>query len=154
MKKILIICIFIFIPFLLSGCTKDNSKNTAKFNTKAMFSKLSTQNNNNNNNLENNLNSENNIKKEEEEPKKIVETEVANFSTPLKSGVAKRITNIKITSGKINEYVLKNGETFSFNQLIGPCTAEEGYKKAEIYVNKQIKYALGGRKLSGKYNII
>ena len=36
------------------------------------------------------------------------------------------------------EYTLKNGETFSFNKLVGPCTAEEGYLEAEIFVNKQI----------------
>lgn len=62
----------------------------------------------------------------------------------MKSGSANRIVNIKITSDKINEYILKDGETFSFNELVGPCTAEEGYKEAEIYVKKQIKYALGG----------
>lgn len=79
-----------------------------------------------------------------EENKSISEIELSSFSTPLKSGVANRITNIKLTSGKINEYILKNGDTFSFNQIVGPCTAEEGYKKAEIYVNNKISYALGG----------
>ena len=74
----------------------------------------------------------------------IVETELSNFSTPLKSGSPNRITNIKLTCNKINGYILKKGETFSFNQIVGPCTAEEGYLESEIYVNKQITYALGG----------
>lgn len=73
-----------------------------------------------------------------------VETQIANFYTPLTSGSPNRIVNIKLTCKKINEYTLKNGETFSFNKLVGPCTAEEGYLEAEIFVNKQITYALGG----------
>ena len=48
--------------------------------------------------------------------KEAKETELSTFSTPLKSGVASRITNIKITCDKINGRILKPGETFSFNQ--------------------------------------
>lgn len=121
MKKILsIFSIFVTISFLLSGCnnTNNNSVNTGELSG-YNATKTSTE-------------------------KKPVETEISNFSTPLKSGVADRITNIKLTCNKINERTLKNGETFSFNEIVGPCTAEEGYKKAEIYVNQKISYALGG----------
>lgn len=69
---------------------------------------------------------------------------LSQFSTPLKSGSPNRITNIKLTCNKINGYILKNGETFSFNKIVGPCTEEEGYLKAEIFVNKKIEYAFGG----------
>ena len=118
MKFAITIFTFIFLTFFLTGC--NNNNNSTQNNTE--FSKLSSNSNN----------------------KIYTETEIAYFSTPLKSGVQNRITNIKITSDKINEYILKKGETFSFNEIVGPCTSEEGYKEAEIYVNKQIKYALGG----------
>ena len=115
-KTITIFSVFLSILFLLSGC--NSSKNQGE-------------------------SSNYNATKTNVEKRKI-EKEISNFSTPLKSGVANRIINIKLTCGKINELVLKNGETFSFNEVVGPCTEEEGYKKAEIYVNQQISYALGG----------
>lgn len=132
MKLIKSIVILTSLAFLLSGC---ENKNNVQSGENVEFSRTSTvkEINDNNTNV-----SDNNDKKE---PK---ETELSTFSTPLKSGVANRITNIKLTCDKINERILKPGESFSFNQIVGPCTSEEGYKKAEIYVNKKIAYALGG----------
>ena len=139
MKKIVKLS---FISLLLCGCennqNSDNSKNANKNDNSVSISRTSitksliddTSLNNPNNNSRS--------------PKVAQEKELASFSTPLTSGVANRIVNIKLTCGKINERILQNGETFSFNQIVGPCTAEEGYKEAEIYVNKQIQYALGG----------
>ena len=119
--------------FLLSGCTlkKDNSTQIGDESNKTEIVRTK---------IDIDSNQEDNSTKD----KKPVESELANFSTPLKSGVANRITNIKLTCDKINGRVLKNGESFSFNEIVGPCTAEEGYKKAEIYVNKKISFALGG----------
>lgn len=133
MKKILP-CIFILFTmlFLLSGCgNNDNSQKIGELNN-VDFSRTSITKDSNNNTDNNNSD------------KKYVETELSNFATPLKSGVQNRITNIKLTCDKINGRVLKNGEAFSFNEIVGPCTAQEGYKKAEIYVNKRIEFALGG----------
>lgn len=129
MKSIISICLILVFSFMLSGCSinKNNSNNTELTNIS-----------NNSDNISKNTDNTNNKKQEYKE------TEISNFSTPLKSGVANRITNIKITSDKINGLTLKNGETFSFNEIVGPCTADEGYKEAEIYVNKKIEYALGG----------
>lgn len=135
MKFILIIGICLSLSFLLEGCSNNNSNFTEQQNN----SQVSEENNvlNLNNKGESSKYNENNNPKEEE-------VEIASFTTPLTSGNPNRITNIKITCGKINNYILKNGETFSFNEVVGPCTAEEGYLEAEIYVNKKIKSALGG----------
>ena len=142
LRYMLIILLFLL---LLSGCGNQNNKINSSGGNKnnAEISKTSiTQNiDNNTDNNNNNDNNNENLKKEAPEPK---ETEISSFSTPLKSGGSNRLTNIKLTCNKINGLSLKNGETFSFNQIVGPCTAEEGYLKAEIYVNKKIKYALGG----------
>lgn len=42
-------------------------------------------------------------------------------------------TNVRLSSEKLNGFVLKAGEDFSFNQVIGRLTAEKGYKKAPGY---------------------
>jgi vancomycin resistance protein YoaR len=154
MKLLKCSIILIFLSFLLSGCYNNkiekegNKGNNVDF-SRTSITKESTDNaDDKNNNADNNNNNDNDDDKTNNEnsnnSSESKETELSTFSTPLKSGVANRITNIKLTCNKINEHVLKPGDTFSFNQLVGPCTAEEGYKKAEIYVNKKIVFALGG----------
>lgn len=130
MKKIFIIIALISFSVILSGCNNLNLNNSD--------SQLEENTNDNSKDIIS-RSSENKDTKHE-----IVENEIARFSTPLTSGNPNRIVNIKLTSNKINGYILKNGETFSFNQIVGPCTAEEGYLKSEIFVNKKIEYALGG----------
>ena len=127
MKNIAKISIFAVIMILLSGCGNNESKpnesgNSADFSRTSITKRIDEETDNNNRK----------------------ETELTSFSTPLKSGVRNRITNIKLTCDKLNGRIIKNGETFSFNEIVGPCTAEEGYLEAEIYVNKKIQYALGG----------
>ena len=121
-KVLIITIIFTLLSFSLFGCaTKNNNEANLE---KAEYSRI-------------NYTKQEPIKEEKE-------VEISTFSTPLTKGAAGRITNIKLTSNKLNGYVLKNNETFSFNEIVGPCTAEEGYEKAEIFVNKKIKYAYGG----------
>lgn len=132
MKKFLFCTVTLFtILFLLSGCKNNNSEKHGELNN-VNFSKTS---------ITKDLDNDTNNKNPNQEP---TEKDLSSFSTPLKSGVQNRITNIKITCSKINGRILKNGETFSFNEIVGPCTALEGYKKAEIYVKKRIEFALGG----------
>ena len=141
MKCLKLIIIVPIILFFLSGCNKNSdSKNNQENADTVEFSRTSIT-----NNLKENTNDDKNIDNDNDNDDRTNnEVEISSFYTPLKSGVANRITNIKLTCGKINERVFKNGETFSFNQIVGPCTAEEGYKKAEIYVNKKIQFAYGG----------
>lgn len=129
MKILTKLAVFLSIMILLSGCENNSQKSGDSNNVN--FSRTSIT-----------RNSDENTKNDNK--KEMKENELTTFSTPLKSGVPNRITNIKLTCAKINERVLKNGESFSFNEIVGPCTAEEGYKEAEIYVNKKIKFALGG----------
>jgi vancomycin resistance protein YoaR len=127
MKIALLITVVLLSSFFLSGCN-NNSKNNTEDTNKYNVSRTDVTRDVNDNNSD----------------KEIKEEEISSFSTPLKSGAPTRITNIKLTCNKINGRVLKPGESFSFNEIVGPCTAEEGYKKAEIYINKKIAYALGG----------
>lgn len=87
----------------------------------------------------------------ETKPKQI-ETELYTFSTPIKSSSKNRLTNIKITCSRINETVVKAGKEFSFCDIVGQPTSEDGYKKADVFgANGKITKAIGGRKLSSKY---
>lgn len=46
---------------------------------------------------------------------------------------ADRTTNLRIASEAINGTVIMPGETFDFNVVVGPRTAERGYKKATVF---------------------
>lgn len=105
-------------------------------------------NNNNTNNgsqyqatrtLAENQNTQNQLKTEP------VETELYSFSTPIKSDDENRLTNIKITCSRINETVVKSNKEFSFCDVVGQPSSDDGYKPADAFGkdNKIIK-AIGG----------
>ena len=52
--------------------------------------------------------------------------------TTTKSGSAERNTNLYLSCKAINGTILAPGETFSFNEIVGPRTAEKGYQSAPI----------------------
>ncbi len=57
---------------------------------------------------------------------------------------ANRGVNIRLASSKINGKILLPGEVFSFNDVVGPRTAEKGYKVAHAYQNGKIIDDIGG----------
>lgn len=73
------------------------------------------------------------------------EEELASFSTKLGGKDTPRSHNISITSSVINETIIKNGETFSFNGIVGEPTADKGYKEADSFdKNGETIQTLGG----------
>lgn len=57
---------------------------------------------------------------------------------------ANRGVNIRLASTKINGTILLPGEIFSFNDVVGPRTAEKGYKVAHAYQNGKVINDIGG----------
>lgn len=58
---------------------------------------------------------------------------------------ADRTTNLRLAAAAINGTVIMPGETFDFNEVVGPRTAERGYKKATVFTgNKGTAQELGG----------
>ena len=70
---------------------------------------------------------------------------IASYSTIFNPNDSARATNIKLTTAKISGYILEPGEVFSFNEVVGEASAENGYKKAPIvlYGEKAIDYGGG-----------
>ncbi len=65
-------------------------------------------------------------------------------SSSTTSANASRNHNISITCEKINGLVLQPGETFSFNEFVGPRNASTGYEVAGVIENGQSAQAYGG----------
>ena len=72
-----------------------------------------------------------------------IESEISSFSTSLK-GDSARLNNISITCNTINGTIIKNGEAFSFNSIVGQPTAEKGYQEADVFVNQKTEKGYGG----------
>lgn len=73
------------------------------------------------------------------------EVELAKFSTKIYIDDDNRDTNMKITASKINGTIIKNGDSFSFNEMAGSPSPDEGYKEAGVIVDgKKVKGYGGG----------
>ena len=60
------------------------------------------------------------------------------------TNVANRIHNIKLACQAVNGVILQPGETFSYNECLGPRTAETGYKEAGVITNGRSDTGMGG----------
>lgn len=54
------------------------------------------------------------------------------------------INNITLAAQKLNGFILKSGEEFSFNEVIGELTAAAGYQPVTVYTGKQLTEVVGG----------
>ncbi|ERI93079.1 VanW-like protein [Clostridiales bacterium oral taxon 876 str. F0540] len=79
-----------------------------------------------------------------EPEKKPVSKPLASYSTVLLSSDKDRTYNIKHGAKKINGYKLNPGDTFSFNEVVGKRSAENGFKTAAIIVNGEYEEGFGG----------
>ncbi|MDE5604013.1 MAG: VanW family protein [Eubacterium sp.] len=57
----------------------------------------------------------------------------ATFSSYYDTSNVKRTTNLQIASKAISGTIIKPGETFSFNKVVGPRTVAKGYKEASVF---------------------
>lgn len=68
----------------------------------------------------------------------------ADFSTNISSSSTDRKHNIKTALNSINKKVLLPNETFSFNNVVGRRTENNGYRTAKIIVNNEFVDGIGG----------
>lgn len=102
----------------------------------------SNDNNVNSNTNKNSTNSNTNKKVISETQTK--EKEIAKFSTDILVDDENRDNNLELTASKINNTIVKNGESFSFNDVVGNPTPQKGYEKAGIIVDGKKEKGYGG----------
>lgn len=68
----------------------------------------------------------------------------SDFSTNISSSSSDRKHNIKNALNNINKFQLEPNQIFSFNQVVGKRTMENGYRQAKIIVNNEYVDGLGG----------
>ncbi|WP_294153899.1 VanW family protein [uncultured Clostridium sp.] len=102
--------------------------------------------------LNGDINSENEVDVEAEVTKaKITSKELSkvkdvmgSFSTSYGTSAAGRSHNIELATKSINGTIVMPGETFSFNDVVGPRTEEAGFQEAGTYVGNKVEPGIGG----------
>ena len=83
---------------------------------------------------------------------------LSSYSTPLQNSSDERINNIEIVCDKLNNYILKPKETFSYNNVVGPYGPSDGFEEAPILLSDGTKkdgYGGGVCQLSSTlYNVV
>jgi len=69
---------------------------------------------------------------------------VSTFKTNYSSGNTSRVHNIHLIARALDGSIVAPGETFSFNETIGPRTVGKGYKEAPTIVNGELVLTVGG----------
>lgn len=69
---------------------------------------------------------------------------VAEFSTSFNSGQTSRTTNLDLASKKIDGYIMMPGDIFSFNDVVGRRTVQDGYREAPVLVSGRHETGIGG----------
>ncbi|NLX91676.1 MAG: hypothetical protein GXZ07_08845 [Firmicutes bacterium] len=69
---------------------------------------------------------------------------IASYSTPLDDSSEDRKHNILLATEAINGRIIEPGEVFSFNDEVGPVTAEQGYREVLVIQNKKFVPGVGG----------
>lgn len=69
---------------------------------------------------------------------------LSSFTSRIKDSDANRLNNVRRAAQSINGVVLNPGEVFSYNNTLGPVTAANGYKSANVYSGGKIEKGIGG----------
>ena len=69
---------------------------------------------------------------------------LGTYTTTYNASVIGRSANIDIAAGKINGLILKPGERFSFNDIVGERTTSNGFKTASVYSGGKVVDGIGG----------
>ncbi len=146
LKYFFIILLITLLSFILTGCSNNNTNNEEENATNSQTYNSEKTSYNSNSNTSSNTNVSNNVSNVNEITKSSVdEIEIASYSTPIQIDDENRDTNMEISAKKINGTIIKKGEEFSFNKIVGSPTEEKGYEKAGVFVNgKKVKGYGGG----------
>lgn len=69
---------------------------------------------------------------------------LSEFSTNFDQTATNRVYNINVAADALDDYLIKPGDTVSFNKIVGPRNAKRGYKRAPVIVNNEITDDFGG----------
>lgn len=73
-----------------------------------------------------------------------IKDKLGEYSTKFNAADVDRTHNIKIAASSASHVLVKPGETFSLNKIMGPRLAKFGYKEAKVIINNELVPGIGG----------
>ena len=125
-----------FLFFRNTGNTPESDYNPSRISYNTILAENNNNTNTNSNSVTNSIDSNSAQAK--------AESKVSSFTTPLVDDNENRVTNIKITCSRISNTIVKAHEEFSFCEVAGQPSSEDGYKEAHAIVDGEVVNAIGG----------
>ncbi|HWR60218.1 MAG TPA: VanW family protein [Clostridia bacterium] len=69
---------------------------------------------------------------------------LGEYSTKFNAADADRTHNIKIATNSASGVLIKPGEIYSVDKIVGPRLAKNGYKEANVIINNELVPGIGG----------
>ncbi len=69
---------------------------------------------------------------------------ISTFTTDMGTSSSNRIHNVQLMAQYIDGTVIKPGDTFSFNDRVGPRTVERGFREGQMIIGSLLLPSIGG----------
>lgn len=73
-----------------------------------------------------------------------IKDKLGEYSTKFNAADVDRTHNIKIATNSVSHILIKPGEVFSVDKIVGPRIAKFGYKEAKVIINNELVPGIGG----------
>lgn len=74
----------------------------------------------------------------------VIQDNLGEFSTKFNAADVDRSSNIKVATNSTNNVLVRPGEVYSVNEILGPRLAKFGYKDAKVIINNELVPGIGG----------
>lgn len=73
-----------------------------------------------------------------------IKDNMGQYSTKFNAADVDRTHNVKLATNSANNVLLKPGEVYSLNKIVGPRLAKNGFKEAKVIINNELVPGIGG----------
>jgi vancomycin resistance protein YoaR len=73
-----------------------------------------------------------------------IKDNLGEYSTKFNAADVDRTHNIKIATSSASDILIKPGEVYSVDKIVGPRLANYGYKEAKVIINNELVPGIGG----------
>ena len=74
----------------------------------------------------------------------VIKDNLGEFSTKFNAADVDRSSNIRVATNSTNNVLVRPGEVYSVNEILGPRLAKFGYKDAKVIINNELVPGIGG----------
>jgi vancomycin resistance protein YoaR len=73
-----------------------------------------------------------------------IRQQISTFTTDMGPSSSNRIHNVQLMANYIDGTIVRPGESFSFNESVGPRTPERGFREGQMIIGSLLLPAIGG----------